>query len=140
MSTDLAAIHTGLLHACNDIERIGDHAETIAKKVRNMREDGIEFSPVAQEELKHLSSLVLDASSKALKALETNDRDLARASLAVSHEVKLYQKEMRKNHVARLNDKICNPAAGFVMLELLINMKRVSDHSKNISQLVLGEF
>ena len=140
MSMDLAAVHTGLLHACNDIERIGDHAEIIAKKVRNMREDGVEFSPAAQEELKHLGVLVLDASSKALKALETNDRDLARASLAVSREVKLYQKEMSKNHVARLNDKICNPDDGLVMLELLINMKRVSDHSKNISQLVLGEF
>jgi len=140
MSPELSALHTGLLHACNDIERIGDHAETIVKKVRNMKEDGIEFSTEAQEELKHLSALVLDASSKAMKALETDDRTLARASLDVSYEVKLYQKKMRKNHVARLNDKICNPAAGFVMLELLINMKRVSDHSKNISQLVLGEF
>lgn len=140
MNEELSALHTGLLHACNDIERIGDHAENIVKKVRNMKEDGVSFSEDAQEELRHLSKLVLEASSKALKALETDDRALAREALAVSHEVKLYQKEMRKNHVTRLNNKVCNPAAGFVMLELLINMKRVSDHSKNISQLVLGEF
>lgn len=140
MSSELSALHTGLLHACNDIERIGDHAEAIAKKVRNMQEDGTEFSPEAQHELRTLSALVLEASKKALKALETDDRDMAKDSLAVSYQVKLLQKEMRKNHVTRLNNKICNPAAGFVMLELLINMKRVSDHSKNLSQLVLGEF
>ena len=28
MSRELSARHTGLLHACNDIERIGDHGET----------------------------------------------------------------------------------------------------------------
>ena len=35
---------------------------------------------------------------------------------------------------------VCDPVAGFMMLELLINMKRVADHSKNISQLVQGTF
>lgn len=140
MSKELSARHTGLLHACNDIERIGDHAETIVKKVRNMKEDGVEFSPAAQQELRELSSLVLEASSKAIAALEQDNRLLAQESLEVSHKVKLMQKEIRKNHVGRLNDNTCEPVAGFVMLEILINMKRVSDHSKNISQLVLGEF
>ncbi|HIU64557.1 MAG TPA: Na/Pi cotransporter family protein [Candidatus Avacidaminococcus intestinavium] len=140
MTPDLAAVHTGLLHACNDIERIGDHAETIAKKVRSMREEDVVFSEIAYAELEQLGALVLDASSKAIKALETNDRELAQASLQVSREVKILQKAIRKNHVQRLNDKICKPGAGFVMLELLLNMKRISDHSKNISQLVLGEF
>jgi phosphate:Na+ symporter len=54
--------------------------------------------------------------------------------------VKIKQKAMRKSHVERLNAGVCTPETGFVMLELLINMKRVSDHSKNISQLVLGDF
>ena len=57
-----------------------------------------------------------------------------------TRQIKQYQKEIRKNHIVRLNEKRCDPVAGFVMLELLINMKRVSDHSKNISQLVLGIF
>ena len=33
MSRELSARHTGLLHACNDIERIGDHATNIAEWV-----------------------------------------------------------------------------------------------------------
>jgi len=140
MDRDMSARHTGLLHACNDIERIGDHAETIAKKVRNMHEDRVMFSPAAQQELKNLGALVLEACTKSLAALENDDRDLAQEALNISHQVKVNQKEMRKNHVMRLNEKICDPVSGFVMLELLINMKRVSDHSKNISQLVLGEF
>ena len=140
MDKEMSARHTGLLHACNDIERIGDHAETIAKKVRNMKEDGTKFSNDAMQELQNLEDLVLKACTLALGALENNDKAMAEESLTTSREVKILQKAIRKNHVARLNNGVCEPVAGFVMLELLINMKRVSDHSKNISQLVLGEF
>ena len=110
MSESLTTRHTGLLHACTDIERIGDHGETLAKRARKLVEDDVVFSDEAKAELLQLS------------------------------EVKQYQKEIRKNHITRLNEHICNPTAGFVMMELLINMKRVSDHSKNIAQLVQGTF
>ncbi len=136
----LSARHTGLLHACNDIERIGDHGETLAKKSRHIYEDEVVFSEEAHEELRVLSFMVLEASGRALEALEKNDRAIAEQAVALCRDVKRYQKEVRKNHIARLNEKRCDPVAGFVMLELLINMKRVADHSKNISQLVLGTF
>lgn len=140
LNADMSARHTGLLHACSDIERIGDHAQTIVKKMRNMTEDGVKFSPQAQVEIKEYCDLVSKTVTLAMKALETDNREMAEESLATSHEVKLKQKAIRKGHVERLNQGICTPETGFVMLELLINMKRVSDHSKNLSQLVLGEF
>lgn len=140
MSGDLSARHTGLLHACNDIERIGDHAETLAKKSRTIFEDEVHFSEDAKEELRKLGDMVMAASGKALEALEKNDKEIAAEAVTLCRQVKAYQKEVRKNHIARLNEKRCEPMAGFVMLELLINMKRVSDHSKNISQIVQGTF
>ncbi len=140
MSKEMSTVHTGLLHACSDIERIGDHAETIAKRVRSMNEDGTHFSAQANAEMKELEVLVEGAAIKAIKALETHDQELAKASLDLSHQVSAKQKAMRKSHVERLNKGICTPETGFVMLELLLNMKRVSDHAKNIAQLVMGEF
>lgn len=140
MSEDLSARHTGLLHACNDIERIGDHAETLAKKSRMIFEDEVKFSDEAKEELRILGEKVMLASGRALEALEKNDKQIAAEAITLCREVKAYQKVVRKNHIVRLNEKRCDPVAGFVMLELLINMKRVSDHSKNISQLVQGTF
>ncbi len=140
MGEALSARHTGLLHACNDIERIGDHAETIVKKARTMYEDEMEFSDIAKAEIKQLGILVLEANEMSLNALETNDKGIAEVAVEKCREAKRYQKDIRKNHIARLNDKICDPVAGFVLLEILINIKRTSDHSKNISQLVLGVF
>jgi len=140
MSEDLSFRQTGLLHACNDIERIGDHGETLAKKGRNIFEDEVDFSDEAKQELKQLSELVMTASGLALEALEKNDKELAEQAVQACRTVKAYQKEMRKKHVARLNEGRCNALNGFFMMELLINMKRVSDHSKNIAQLVQGTF
>lgn len=140
MPEGLSARHTGLLHACNDIERIGDHGETLAKKSRMIFEDEVNFSPEAKEELRVLGEKVMAASARALEALEKNDKAIAADAVTLCREVKRYQKEIRKNHITRLNEKRCDPVAGFVMLELLINMKRVADHSKNISQLVQGTF
>lgn len=140
MSDSLSARHTGLLHACTDIERIGDHGETLAKRARKLFEDDIKFSDEAKAELLQLSEMVLRASARALEALEKNDKDIAADAVRLCREVKQYQKVIRKNHIIRLNEHHCNPTAGFVMMELLINMKRVSDHSKNIAQLVQGTF
>ena len=140
LDASLSVRHTGLLHAINDIERIGDHGETLAKKARRIFEDEVHFSPEAQEELAQLSEMVLRASGRALEALEKNDKTIADDAVRLCREVKQYQKEIRKSHIVRLNEHICEPVAGFVMLELLINMKRVSDHSKNIAQLVQGTF
>ena len=55
MSESLTTRHTGLLHACTDIERIGDHGETLAKRARKLVEDDVVFSDEAKAELLQLS-------------------------------------------------------------------------------------
>ncbi len=140
LSDELSSLHTGLLHACIDLERIGDHGETLAKRARSIYEDQVHFSPEARTELKHLGDLTLAAASMSVQALAANDKKLAQQAWDKCREVKQYQKLMRKSHIVRLNNGTCSAPAGFVLMELIINMKRISDHSKNISQLVLGIF
>ncbi len=140
MGAELSAAHTRLLHACTDIERIGDHGEALAKDARRMFEDDVKFTEEAKEELRGLGKLVLEASGKAMEALANDDKALAQEAWDICRKVKKAQKQIRKNHIIRLNEKRCDPVAGFMMMEILINIKRVSDHSKNISQIVLGIF
>ena len=139
VAKDLRQISTAL-KVVTDLERIGDHAETIAKRVKSMNEDGISFSPEAAEEMKEIGDMVIRTTADALQALEDNDVNLAKTALARSHEVRKKEKAMRRSHVDRLNRGVCTPETGFVMLELLLNMKRVSDHAQNLCEIVLGEF
>ena len=139
VARDLRQISTAL-KVVTDLERIGDHAETIAKRVKSMNEDGISFSPEAAEEMKEIGDMVIRTTADALQALEDNDVNLAKTALARSHEVRKKEKAMRRSHVDRLNRGVCTPETGIVMLELLLNMKRVSDHAQNLCEIVLGEF
>ena len=114
---------------------------TMAKHLPKMHaEDDVKFSEEAKAELRALGELVMQASGKAMEALANNDKVLAQEAWDICRQVKKAQKEIRKNHIVRLNEKRCDPVAGFMMMEILINLKRVSDHSKNISQIVLGIF
>ena len=47
------------------------------------------------------------------------------------------EKQLKNEHITRLNKLECTPAGGSVYLELLTNLERVGDHSNNIAQMVL---
>lgn len=140
LSPELSAKHTALMHACTDLERIGDHAQTLAKRARKIQEENIVFSPAAVEEIANLAKMTLTACGVAMDSLADNDTAKAQEAWTDCRKVKSYQKELRKHHIMRLTEGSCNPGSGFMFLELLLNMKRVSDHSKNVAQLVLGIF
>lgn len=140
MSDVMSKRHTALLHTCNDIERVGDHAQGLIKEVNTMIENDINFSEQALIELKEIGDMVALTYTYAIEALEKDDKDLAQKSIETSTLVRSLHKNIRRNHVTRLNDNQCSPIAGFVLIEILINLKRVSDHSRNIAQLVTGNF
>ena len=136
----LSAKHMALMHACIDLERVGDHAQTLAKRSRKIFEENIPLSQEARKEIVYLGGLMETALDISLQSFATNDAKLAEEGWAACRQVKAAQKEMRKNHIRRLNEGLCHPDSGLVFLEILINMKRTSDHAKNISQMVLGIF
>ena len=140
LTEDLAERHSDYLHAINDLERIGDHAETLAKRSTQIVEDGVNFSEQAKKELRLLAKMMVEVNSLALRALANDDAKLATQAVAKAADVKEYQKIIRENHITRLSNNQCDPTHGAMLMELLINMKRVSDHSKNIAQLVRGVF
>lgn len=139
MNPDLSRTHTGLLHAANDIERIGDHAENIANLANNYIEAGLSFSEQAVIELKALYKLVNESYDKTIKALQKDNQALAREAMLVINKANILERELRNSHIGRLNAGTCIPASGVLFLDVLSNLKRVSDHAHNIAQVVLGE-
>ena len=53
LSEDLAEKHTDLLHAVNDLERIGDHAKTLAKRSVQIVDEPVVFSEEAKRNCGH---------------------------------------------------------------------------------------
>jgi len=131
--------HGGLLHAVNDFERVGDHAENIADLAKKRIEENLPFSEQAISELENMHNYVLKTLDLCVLTLEKEDRKLAEEIVKREHQIDLMEKKLRKNHIDRLNAGLCYPASGVVFLDVLSNLERVGDHSHNIAQVVLGE-
>ena len=130
----------GFMHALNDLERIGDHAETIANLMEAKVGDRLRFSNEALEDLRRMHETVDGMLEKVIIAFEKDDFEAALAVIEEDDVVDAMEKNLRKNHIERINYKRCLPASGVVYLDILSNFERIADHATNIAQVVRGEF
>ncbi|WP_366921743.1 Na/Pi cotransporter family protein [Metallumcola ferriviriculae] len=139
MDPALSNRHTGLLHAINDIERVGDHAENIAQMAMGRIEDTLPFTAQATEELQEMSAMVLETFAKAIESLKNEDQDVAQEVVQLERSVDVREKQLRRSHISRLNHGQCFTTSGIVFLDIISNLERIGDHSHNLANIVLGE-
>lgn len=140
ITQDQSRLVASYLHAINDIERIGDHAENIATLIREKLEDNYPFSESAVEELKEMYTKVRNITAKAIAAYRSKNKALAREVLIDDNEIDRLEKRLRQRHVGRINEGRCFPPSGVLYLDILSNFERIGDHATNIAQVVLGDF
>lgn len=131
--------HTSLLHACNDLERVSDHADNIASLATFSMEGDLSYSDQAKEELKVMHRLVHDTMEKAITAYEEHNTELADAVLEQEDQIDIMERRLRNSHIKRLNEGRCSPTSGVVFLDIISNFERVGDHASNLALAVKGE-
>lgn len=137
MSEQEAAYASIMMQSINDIERIGDHAENIMELAQFSIEHKITYSDAALAELEQMTQLADETINLALHAMKDEDHSIAQKVLTNESELDQMEREFKKNHTARLNKEQCNGQSGAVFLDILSNLERIGDHSKNIAQYVL---
>ncbi|MGI6298205.1 MAG: Na/Pi cotransporter family protein [Saccharofermentanales bacterium] len=128
----------GYMHATNDIERIGDHCENITDIARRLREDNIVFSESAKAELDNAFEFIEGMVGESVTALQDHDLIMAQKIIDSEDIFDKMEADMRSSHLDRLNKKECNPHATVYFLELMHILERISDHCKNIAEVVIG--
>lgn len=131
---------TTYLHAINDIERMGDHAENIAELCLEKIEDSFPFTEAAVEEIKGMYLKARNITAKAIAAFRSKNMALAREVIIDDNEIDRLEKRLRQRHVGRINEGLCFPPSGVLYLDILSNFERIGDHAVNIAQVVLGEY
>ncbi len=129
----------GFMHAVNDIERIGDHAENIMYLAVNKSESGEGFTEPASVELDELSATTLEMYGGIIDAFETQDRDAALRFQNLEHLVDEMASRFRSNHLKRLNRGECDGTVGVIYLDTLSNLERVGDLANNVGHVTTGE-
>jgi len=122
-----------MYRALFDIERIGDHAENIAEYTILVSENELKFSDAAIGELKQLGAVVTDLAAKSLEAFENQDSSLLTQVKTLEKTVDNLTLAFTENHIARLTDELCEPRAGVVFTDMIMDLERSADHANNIA-------
>ena len=122
-----------LLYSLSDIERMADHAVTIAKAGQEMAQKQIRFSDAACRELEVLERAVIDTVRRTANAFDTGDLSAAVEIEPMEQVVDALVKDVKSGHVRRLRDGLCTVEYGFVLDDLLTSWERIADHCSNVA-------
>nr|WP_052299887.1 DUF47 family protein [Thermovirga lienii] len=124
------------VNGIGDLERIGDHAENLIELFEYKIENKIVFSEQAIKEFKDMMKIVLDAVTLSVETLENVDLSKVEKVLWLEVEIDKMERHLRKRHIERLNEGVCQPSAAVVFIDILSNLERVGDHAHNVALLV----
>jgi phosphate:Na+ symporter len=127
-----------LLHAVNDLERIGDHAVNIVEIAQRKIEQKLSFSNSALAEAEQLRKEAAQMFGYVITALENNDTAAARSALVNEDNLNKMQVDFRRSHVQRMTDGMCSAETGLIFIDLVDNVEKIGDHLSNIAQAVIG--
>ena len=122
-----------LLYTVADIERIADHAVSVAKAGKEMDDKDIQFSSQAMAELEVLERAVSDVLLRTCDAFASFDHTLAMKVEPQEQVVDSLVREIKSRHVRRLRDGLCSVEYGFVLEDLLTACERTADHCSNVA-------
>jgi phosphate:Na+ symporter len=127
-----------LLHAVNDLERIGDHAVNIVEIAQRKIDQKISFSDQAMAEAEKLRKTADQMFDDVIAALENGDIRAAKAALAIERQINKAQVDFRRSHVQRMSEGVCTPETGLIFIDLVDNVEKIGDHLTNIAQAAVG--
>lgn len=126
-----------LIHATNDVERIGDHAENLRDLAEQKIENRLPFSQAALEELKRMQGEVIKMIDCSVRALGNNDVNEAKFIIEQECQINTMRNRLRNNHTKRLEESGCSVLSGVVFLDIISNFEKIGDHLNNIAQAVV---
>jgi phosphate:Na+ symporter len=126
-----------LIHAVNDIERIGDLSQNIMEQAHNCRENKIKFSAQGKHDLQKMHDEIETMIELTHTALKTFDPKKAQLVLDQEVVINKLEKKMRASQIKRVQEGQSRIPAGISFLDILTNLERIGDHLTNIAEAVI---
>jgi phosphate:Na+ symporter len=129
-----------LMHAVNDIERVGDHATNLVELIQIKDDKRLKINDGTEDDLKAEFAHVLKTLEEAMNALRDYSAERAHQVKDMEDQCDVMTKEYMSRNITRLNAHELDPQVGVIIVDLFTNLERVSDHSDNIADVVLGVY
>ncbi len=126
-----------LLRAISDLERIGDHGESILRTGKELFTKDIRFSDAATAELSVIERAIRDIVELTVMAFSQDDPGIAARVEPLEQVVDNLKEEIFARHIERLQRGECTIELGFILSDLLTDYERISDHCSNLAASVI---
>lgn len=130
-------ISSRVLRAIGDFERLGDHAINLAQSAKEIHDSGMHFSDGAQQEMHTLTEAIEEILQNTCQVYQSQDETEAVNIEPLEQVIDYLTRDIKANHVKRLQKGKCTIEMGFVLNDILINYERISDHCSNIAVSVI---
>jgi len=122
-----------LMHAVNDLERIGDHCVQLGRLVQRKIDQNIVFSDIGRREIVELTTLVQNFFALTARALTAGDRVMVSQAQELEDAIDSLEETLRNNHIARLNTGECTVISGLIFIDMLHSLEKIGDHSYKLA-------
>lgn len=123
-----------ILRAVDDVERIADHLTNVMEKVEIKNSERVEFTEFAWNDLSELRELIYENIRDSFSMIKDINVSYLDEVLIREERIDYKVRQSKENHIERIKKGICNPIAGIIFSDLLIDLERISDHCVNIAQ------
>lgn len=127
-----------MLNIVSNLERIGDHCESIAKLCKKRNEFGLDFSEDGKKEISHIYHHTLEYLRTIIVAIKETPNNLMEVVRSFEPKLNAMRWEMRVNHMQRLKTSACTSDAGLVYVDILTSFEKIGDHAYNIAESLSG--
>ena len=127
-----------MLQIVSNLERIGDHCESIAKHCKRRNSFGLDFSEEGRTELTQIYHHTLEYLRTIIRAIKETPQTLMEEVRSFEPKLNAMRWEMRINHMERLKKSTCDADAGLVYVDILTSFEKIGDHAYNIAESLSG--
>lgn len=120
-------------HVVSDIERIGDYAENIMEYSIRLKEEGLQLSEGAKNELNEFRNKINSLYDNVVVAFDERDLTVLPIVEGIEEEIDNLCVELEHRHIDRLKKSECTAQTGSVFLQTISNLERVGDHMTNVA-------
>lgn len=131
-----------LILITNNLERIADALENIAKQGEYLVEQNLNLSEGAINDFEIISLSVknfIDFVVNSISADNKKNSNILTTAEKMENEIDALRNEMRSNHLARLKDASCTVDQGIIFVDMLSLFEKMGDYCFNIAQSLSGK-
>ena len=123
----------GLHHVTNDIERLGDYAELIAKETNYMKQNDVKFLDQTKEEFKLIYERISKMFDLGYYTFTTRSTEHFKEISNLHKEISELISSTRNEHVVRLSSGMYPVEVSRSIYSNLFSFQRIADHTVNIA-------